>query len=201
MIDYVVISLDELLHNEDYSSEKIEEAFKKFSCQREPDLENFLQNKAIFYSNKNFGKTFLFIDEKKLLEDSMLVIAGYVTLGSRPMDISAMSLKQKRKALGEYPGRDKLDFIPAFLIGQLGRDDNYSSEDLPGEQLLNECYCLFAKASVYTGGSIVILECRSHMYDKFYSKQGYKKLYNTLNDDNLYELYIKVDFKDYLKLD
>ena len=35
------------------------------------------------------------------------------------------------------------------------------------------------------------------MYDKFYEGQGFKKLYDELNDESLYTLYKKIDFTDY----
>lgn len=38
---------------EEYSQQKIEESFKKFSCRRETDLEDFLMHKAIPYENSN----------------------------------------------------------------------------------------------------------------------------------------------------
>lgn len=60
MKEYVVISLGEMLSN-GFKEEKIEEVFKKFSCQRETDLEDFLIHKAIAYEKASYGKTFLFI--------------------------------------------------------------------------------------------------------------------------------------------
>ncbi len=41
-----------------------------------------------------------------------------------------------------------------------------------------------------------MLECREHMFDKFYKDQGFKKIRNELNDDGLYELYKKVNFEE-----
>lgn len=35
------------------------------------------------------------------------------------------------------------------------------------------------------------------MYAKFYEGQHFKKLYDDLNDENLYTLYKKVDFQEY----
>ena len=47
---------------------------------------------------------------------------------------------------------------------------------------------------VYTliGGNLLILECREHMYSKFYEKYGFKKLYDELDDNSLYTLYKKM---------
>lgn len=35
------------------------------------------------------------------------------------------------------------------------------------------------------------------MYDKFYEKKGFKKLYDELSDEGLYTLYQKINFEDY----
>ena len=110
-----------------------------------------------------------------------------------------MPKKKKRKVLGNYPGRDGLSSIPTYLIGQLGRSDLYTKEDLPGEQLLNECYHAISKAARIVGGKIIILECREKMYDKFYKNQGFNDLYGELSEEGLYTLYKKIDFSEYWK--
>ena len=93
--------------------------------------------------------------------------------------------------LGSFPGRDSIKCVSAFLIGQLGRCDDYSAEDLSGEQILNECYHAISLAARIVGGKMIVLECREHMYEKFYQKQEFKKIYDKLNEENLYALYKK----------
>lgn len=195
MISYKVIPLGEIL-GKDYNRDKIEDAFKKFSCQREHDLEDFLLHKAIPYENTNYGKTYLCIDCEKVTSGIFSVIA-YFTIAQKSLDISNLSKKKKRKVLGEYPGRDGLGSVPAYLIGQLGRSDSYSKEDLDGQQLLNECYHAISVAAQVVGGNLLVLECREHMFSKFYEGQGFKKLYDELNEENLYTLYKKIDFSEY----
>ena len=192
---YKVIPLGELLGKE-YNQDKLNTAFKRFSCQREADLENFLQEKAILYENTNLGKTYLILDSTEL-ENKNFVIAGYFTIAQKSVDISEISAKKRRKMLGSYPGRDKLKSVPAYLIGQLGRCDSYSSLQLPGDTILNECYNVISLASMIVGGNLIVLECRDGMFSKVYEHLGFKKLYDSLNDEKLDTLYKKVDFEDY----
>lgn len=192
---YKVIPLGELLSKE-YNQDKLNTAFKRFSCQREADLENFLQEKAILYENTNLGKTYLILDSTEL-ENKNFVIAGYFTIAQKSVDISEISAKKRRKMLGSYPGRDKLKSVPAYLIGQLGRCDSYSSLQLPGDTILNECYNVISLASMIVGGNLIVLECRDGMFSKVYERLGFKKLYDSLNDEKLDTLYKKVDFEDY----
>lgn len=195
MRNYNVIPLGEIL-NLEYNQTKIEDAFKKFSCQRETDLEDFLTYKAIPYQKTGFGKTYLCIDSEKLEKGEMSIMA-YFTIAQKSVDITALSNKKKRKVLGNYPGRDHLETIPAYLIGQLGRNDQYSNDDLSGEQILNECYHAISMAAMIVGGNMLVLECRKHMFGKFYEKQGFKKLYDEVNEEDLYTLYKKIDFSEY----
>ena len=195
MKDYILISLGEMLsHN--YSEAKIQDVFKKFSCQRESDLEDFLIHKAIAYEKADFGKTYLFIDQEKL-ENNELEIMAYFTISQSTLDISELSQKQRRKAIGSYPGRDNRTSLPTYLIGQLGRSDSYTSEDLNGDMILDECYSTISVAAQIVGGNFIMLECREQMFSKFYEKRNFKKLYKDLDDNGLYTLFKKINFKEY----
>lgn len=83
------------------------------------------------------------------------------------------------------------------MIGQLGRCDIYSSEDLAGRQILKECYSIISSAARIIGGKFIVLECREQMFSKFYQKEGFSKLYKELNEEGLYTLIRKVDFSEY----
>lgn len=197
MKDYVVVPLGEIIDKE-YDNDKIENAFKKFSCHREEDLENFLVHKAITYQKAEYGKTYLCLDKEKLLNGEFVVMA-YFTIAQRAVDISEMSAAKRKKVLGSHPGRDSIKNVSAFLIGQLGRCDDYTNDDLSGEQILKECYHAISMAAKIIGGKLLVLECREHMFSKFYEKHGFKKLYDKLNEEKLYTLYKKIDFREYWK--
>ena len=96
MVDYVVVPLGEIIYK-GYDKEKIESAFKKFSCQREIDLENFLVHKAETYEKADVGKTYLCVDKKKL-EEGEFVILAYFSLAQRTIDLGELSNKKKKKA-------------------------------------------------------------------------------------------------------
>lgn len=199
MIAYKIVPLGEIL-NKEYKEQIIEESFKKFSCQRESDLEDFLVHKAVLYEKINYGKTYLFVDTVKLGKGDFDIIA-YFTIAQNSLNISSLSGKKKRRLLGEYPGRDSLSSVPTYLIGQLGRCDRYVADDLTGQQILDETYHVISLAAKIVGGNLVVLECREHMFDKFYKNQGFITLYDDLNKEGLYTLYKKFDFKEYWERD
>lgn len=199
MKDYCIVPMGEII-NKEYDEGKINTAFKKFSCQREIDLENFLVQKAIPYERTNYGKTYLAVDAQKL-SDGIFDVIAYFTIAQNSLDISQLSGKKKRRVLGRYPGRDSLKSVPTYLIGQLGRSDEYTNADLSGQTLLNECYHAISLAAKVIGGNLIILECREHMYEKFYEGQGFKKLYDDVNEEGLYMLYKKINFEEYWNQD
>ncbi len=191
MIDYTVVSLYEIINSGiDVDLEIIKQAFEKFSCNREKDLENFLVSKAFEYEKSEFGKTFLLIDEQKLNDGSIDIVAFFVT-GQKPIDISEMSKKQRKKVIGNYPGRDSLSTVPAFLIGQLGRSDHYSRYDIDSETILMECFHQLKKAQMVVGGKMVVLECREPLL-AFYEKNNFKRIDHDA-DNQLYTLCCKMN--------
>ena len=65
------------------------------------------------------------------------------------------------------------------------------------EIIVKEAFHTLKSAADIVGGKLVVLECREHMYDKVYSKLGFKKLDNELNSDGLYMLYSRIDFNSF----
>lgn len=192
MVDYIVVSLGDILST-GVDRDKVEEAFKS---QQEVDLENFLVNKAILYENSQYGKTFLLLDKKQLEHGNFQIIA-YYTIALKSLDITHLSKKRRRKVLGGQPGRDQMHSMSAYLIGQIGRNDIYTHDEMDGETILNECYHSISIAARIVGGQLIVLECREHMYEKFYQKQSYLKLYDELSEDGLFTLYKRIDFQEY----
>jgi len=182
MINYLVFALKDML-DQGTEQENIINSFKKFSCQKEKDLENFLVNKAIEWENIDYGRTYLMIDGER---DR---IAGFFTISLKSVDLGNLPGKRRRKLLKSTPGRDGLKSYPAFLIGQIGRCDKYSSEDLPGKIILSECYSAFKNVHNIIGGNIIVLQCREYMYEKFYKEHEFAKLEDNIDSDGLLTLY------------
>ena len=84
------------------------------------------------------------------------MIDAYITLAIKPVDITMMSGKARRKMLGDYPGRDSIKSISAFLIGQLGRAEYCDKTQVSGGDLLNECYNIFKR----TNQCVVDITCK-----------------------------------------
>ncbi|GBG95179.1 hypothetical protein LFYK43_16380 [Ligilactobacillus salitolerans] len=192
MVKYKVFSLAEILDLFKEQEEKLNDYFKEFSCPKEKELEDFLVNSAIHYEKIEYGKTFLILNAQKI-QNGVIDIIAFFTIGQKSIDISKMSQKKKRKVIGSsIPGRDRLKSISGFLIGELGRNSNYTHDDLPGSIILQECYKQIEKARMIIGGNLIVLECRRKMFKKFYEEQSFHRISEDASDDGLIMLYRKV---------
>jgi len=77
------IRLSELLAV--YGKDKVAEYLKGFRCNKDPDLQIFLHEKAIMYEDKGRSRTYLFIDSENKR------IIGYVTLFLTKIRVSSKS--------------------------------------------------------------------------------------------------------------
>ena len=193
MRDYIVFSLGELLEG-GITEESLLPSFNDFKCEREKDLEVFLQNRSITYDKANLGKTSLIIDKEGYKKHDRFDIMAFFTIAQTSIDIENLSSSKKKKLLGSVPGRDRLKSYQAYLIGQLGRSDKYSSKDISGDTILNECYSEIRKVQRIIGGRLLLLECREHIFEKFYAKKGYAKLSDELDEHGLYTLYKQIRY-------
>ncbi|KKC23143.1 hypothetical protein [Streptococcus dysgalactiae] len=193
MRDYIVFSLGELLEG-GITEESLLPSFNAFKCEREKDLEVFLQQRAVTYDKSNLGKTSLIIDKEDYECNNRFSIMAFFTIGQTSLDIENLSINKRKKLLGQVPGRDRLKSYPAYLIGQLGRSDYFTSKDIDGDTILNECYSEIRKVQRIIGGRLLLLECRKHMFNKFYEKKGYVKLSEELDEHGLYTLYRKIRY-------
>ena len=116
---------------------------------------------------------------------------AFFTVALTTLNLSSISNKRKKKIIGNYPGRDVLLELPAYLIGQLGRNDAYSNSQLPGAQIMNECANILTKCKNMVGGKLVILECKEDL-QKVYTSYGFEK-FSDMNDKGLYTYYKRID--------
>ena len=148
MREYIIFSLGDLIKG-GYTEKDLSPFFNDFTCEREKDLEIFLRNKAITYDNSNLGKTSLIID-KDSFDQGKLDVMAFFTIGQTSVDIGALSNNKKKKLLGSVPGRDKLLSYQAYLIGQLGRSDMYTTDEFLN-RVIDDNFPFFTEAIIHMG--------------------------------------------------
>ncbi|CAM3675461.1 hypothetical protein ERUR111494_06445 [Erysipelothrix urinaevulpis] len=176
MINYVLIPLNQLISSANIAEDVLLKALSEFSCECDLDLQDFLRVQAISREKSKKSTTYLFLDEEKLKTGEITVMA-YISHALTSIDVMDLSVSKLKKMFGDsVDNRDNRSSIPAFLIGQLGRSDKYSTVDLPGSRLLYESISILKENSESTSGDVVILECKPHMLPRFYSKFGFQEL-------------------------
>ena len=169
------IRLSELLAV--YGKDKVAEYLKGFRCNKDPDLQIFLHEKAIMYEDKGRSRTYLFIDSENKR------IIGYVTLSLTKIRVSSKSSLVK----GVIRKMDLNDGeTVGYLIGQMAKDD--SVEEQMGHRMLSFAKSMLHKSYMQNGGRVICIDCKGPLVD-YYRKEGFLTVEPDPNEKNgLYRL-------------
>lgn len=171
------------------SEEKVAEVISFFKCEKDPDIENFIKDKAITYERKAKSRTYLIFDEEALLTGEFKLLA-YFAVAMQTLKIpEGTSSSQIRRLDGLYSrkGDGMITEIPAFLIGQLGKNDSYADE-IVGDEITDYALSVISRAQEIIGGRIVYIECQDKLELKeFYSRNGFK-VFRQDTDDKLIQM-------------
>jgi len=163
----------------------IEQVPARFLCSRNKEVEEFLHDLAISYERSSSARTYLLATEKK-------DIAGYFTLSIGFADISKSAdlseEDKKRLKMSKCPDHR----IPCFLIGQLGRNDSFSHDELPGNQILEIALAVLVEVKDQIGGKFVIVECEDHLVPMYQSDKFRFRLFNTPNKKRKYNQLFRI---------
>jgi len=144
--------------------DKIKTILSSFSCAKDPDIQNFLHNKAIDFELLSKARTYLFCDHEKMAKENQIFILGYITLAPKVLHLpDEMSIRQ-RQNLDGLSGKihgEKITDIPCYLIGQLGRNDAASKGDISGKYLIDAAHSIILNAIKAVGGRYMMVECRN----------------------------------------
>lgn len=189
MMDYEVINILDMI--ESVGEDTVNAVLSKFSCSRNKEIENFVQNNAVIFAKKKMSITYLVYDENGNL-------AAIFTLAHKALEISDKGLSETvRRKLRRFSNLDETKDsynVSAFLIGQFGKNDAYSSENISGVGLMDRTFDILLKVQHDIGGSIVYLDCEENekLLD-FYTKEP--NLFRPFGDT-----YSEIDNTRYIQL-
>lgn len=173
---FVQIKLNELI--EAIGEEKVKSILSSFVCPLNKDVEDFLRNKAIVFSARNFAKTNLVFwetDDKKAME-----LVGYYAIASKVIciDRGSVSSREARKLRehGIFNEKTNQYMVSAPLIGQLGKNFANGNDCLiSGTDLLQIAIEKAYLIQNEVGGKFVYLECEEEeKLIRFYEKNKFK---------------------------
>lgn len=166
----------------------LQRALSLFKCAKDLDIQDFLRNKAINYSDRRICYTYLICDEV-LFDQGILSVQAYFTLSMKNISFGDEVSNSKRKTIAGYKDRTS---EPVVLIGQLGKyiDDECIADISLGE-ILEYADEIIREATELIPCRASLVECSFRVYDKgLYSKEGYRYLQQ---DGTLYQYYKPIE--------
>ena len=189
MSNFEVINILDMIESVGEDATKL--ILSEFSCSRNKEIERFVRQNAVEFAKKKMSVTYLVYDEN-------VSLAAIFTLAHKALEISDAGLSETvRKKLRRFSNLDKSKDsynVSAFLIGQFGKNDNYSGEVLNGVNLMDFTFGVLLKVQHDIGSSIVYLDCEENeKLLNFYTKEP--NLFRPFGDT-----YSEIDNTKYIQL-
>lgn len=159
------------------------EVLSLFFCPKNSDVETFLRDKAITFEKASRARTYLILDEEALTDGKIDIIA-YFTVSMKALNLREGISKNVRKHLDGLGNKQGSTFV-VYLIGQLGKNDNYRSE-IDGKELIAMAIATIKEAYDVVGGRYILVECEPvPSLKKLYEDNGFTFLQESLENDSL----------------
>lgn len=169
-----------------------EEAMKadlsSFVSAKNPEIEEFLREKAIEFAKRKISITYLITD----VTDG--AILGYFTLTHKSVILNGEGLSrtfQKRLAMFSRLDRDTGNYVvSAFLLAQLGK--NYALEEnrrISGKEMMKLVNDVLLDVQRRIGGGVLYLDCEdTQKLKNFYKGENFKEFADrfSLEDERKY---------------
>lgn len=182
--EFKTINLDEMLTQ--LGEEMTKSILSSFSCPKNKDVENFLKEKAILFSQQDYAKTYLVFWEVKASEfgESKKEFVGYYSISMKPIfipretNLRKLNAKEWREMCRKLNTRssEKECFLSAHLIGQLGKNFTDGNNNLiSGQDLLTMAMDQVDKVRKLSGGKVMYVECeKKEKLLGFYKNNGFE---------------------------
>jgi ribosomal protein S18 acetylase RimI-like enzyme len=144
-------------------------SYKDFSSDVK-ELDEYLKQFAKGNHKKNIGKTFVLVDEEKVI--------GFYTISMATIDFHEI-LEDQRKDLPRYP-------IPAARIGRLAVDIKYQGKNI-GKLLLMDAFERVVEASESIAAYAIVVDAKNEKSKEFYVRFGFSSY-----EENAMSLYIPI---------
>ena len=167
------------------------EVLSLFFCTKNSDVETFLRDKAITFEKASRARTYLILDEEALTDGKINIIA-YFTVSMKALNLREGISKNVRKHLDGLGNKQGSTFV-VYLIGQLGKNDTYSSE-IDGKELIARAIATIKEAYKVVGGRYILVECEPVPgLKKLYEDNDFTFLQESLENDSLIQFIRFID--------
>lgn len=140
----------------DYSF--IEKAVSSFFCKKNPDIAEFLKNKAMQFERRSKARTYLITDKDKLIKDNKIDIVAYFSIALKNFYLPENLSKTKKRKIDGF-NKESTEVV-TYLIGQLGRNDKYFGDIITGKEILDYAIDRIIDCQSIVGGRVILVECK-----------------------------------------
>lgn len=182
--EFKVINLEDMLS--ELGEDMTKNILSSFSCPQNRDVEKFLKEKAILFSQQDYAKTYLVFwrVEDSDFGKSRNELVGYYAIATKSIciprgtNISYLTSSKWRRLCRIANTRSNSNecSLSAHLIGQLGK--NFSDGNnllISGKDLLNLALQKVFEVKKLAGGKVVYVECENkERLLSFYQNNGFE---------------------------
>lgn len=166
----------------DVLSEDLLSECDPFTCGEDDDMDEFFSKDALTYARRRIGKSYCF----RLEENEKQIVACF-TLSNDSIRIWDLGSSKKNAMWKELTNREKmLSRFPGVLIGRLAVSKAFAGMGI-GTEILDFIKMWFLSEENKTGCRLAIVDAKNEpKVLKFYEKNGFRYLFNTEIDEDLY---------------
>ena len=169
---------------EELGEEVLKADLSYFVSEKNPEIEEFIREKAIEFAKRKLSITYLINDAT----DG--VILGYFTLAHKSVILSGEGLSktfQKKLAVFSRLDKDTGNYVvSAFLLAQLGK--NYAVEPdrrMSGKQMMELVNNVLLDVQRRIGGRVLYLDCEDNPKLKnFYASENFKEFTDRFSSED-----------------
>lgn len=155
MSNFQVINILDMI--ESVGEDEVKSILSEFSCQKNPEIENFVKNNAVEFAKKKMSITYLVVDATESVRAIFTLTHKAIELTNENLSNTMRKRIQRHSRLDE--STDSFN-VSAFLIAQFGKSDTYSTEEnISGYALMDFTFEVLAAVQHDIGGGLVYLEC------------------------------------------
>jgi hypothetical protein len=166
---------------------RVLEFLKTFTCKKNEEVEEFLHNpdRAIRFQKESISRTYFIIDSSNDIK-----IVAYFSLAMKSIIIKEhypiSQTKRRRMNMRMVDKENNFEVCSTYLIGQIGRSDQFTREDIDLQGILNYIFGVINKARELVGGRIILVEVdKEPKLIKRYEEHNFE---NIQSDDKLTQL-------------
>ena len=128
------------------------------------------------YEQVGRSRTYFVIDADAL---PSLHVLGYFSISLHSVKLPETLNNRQIQRLDGFSAKNKdgrLTSLPAYLIGQLAKNDEFSGE-ITGRELLEHAFSIIMRSHISIGGRLVAIDCKPiPQLHRFYKNNGFVQI-------------------------